>query len=386
MFIVACSIVAGSCGDGRRQTVPTQDREGVAEAKSHDEVAIDAVEPAAELAPTSPVNEWLRLAFVGDISFAWRELPRSGDPAKDDNPFVPLRPTLSRADLTFGNMEGIFADRDPRLARKHHNLWAPPVWADTFDDSGIDVLSMANNHAMDGDAASLLFTRELLESKGLAVLGAGRDADEAFAPLIVERPQGCVAVLAATTGVNPTRGTQKGAAVAVYREEADRRRFHDLVRETADRCPLMIVYFHWGPEKRPKPTPYVRTIARRLVDDGAQLVIGHHPHVLQGIEFRGDGVIAYSLGNFVFSRATWVAGMTGVLELDLTWRAGEQPSLESVRLVPAVIDRRSFTPEPPTRRHRERVFRRMREVSEPFGTRVELGDDGLIHFTPKSRR
>jgi poly-gamma-glutamate synthesis protein (capsule biosynthesis protein) len=134
----------------------------------------------------------------------------------------------------------------------------------------------------------------------------------------------------------------------------------------------------------------VRHLARGLIDAGANLVVGHHPHVLQGIEYYGDGVIAYSLGNFVFTRATAIARLTGVLEVDVQLTEGG-PDIRRVALEPAAIGRRDFMPRPVTARERRQVTRRMKDVSKRFKTRVETVGTQLRFLPPapkqpKSRR
>ena len=348
---------------------PSADAEELPPPDAHTEVT-----PAPE--PPDPVQN---LVFVGDVAFTWRDEPAGAVLAPGEDPFREVKPLLSEADFTVANMEGVLVDEDPRFARKSLNLWAKPIWAPSLVGAGIDLVSHANNHAFDGRSAGVFSTRRHLEATGVAVMGSGASEAEARAPFIYapEGLAGCVAIVPATLGVNRLpKGPGESAALALYILNDAEDIFETLAAAKA-RCPIAIPYIHWGPEYLDVPIHYVRRLARRLIEAGASMVVGHHPHVLQGVRFVDGRPIVFSLGNFVFSRATPTASLSGVLRVAV--RLDEEPRIESFELVPVVIGR-DYVPRPAVGRDAERVRARMEKTSRPFGTRVAL-EDGVLRFS-----
>lgn len=323
----------------------------------------------------------VRLTFVGDVAFTWRAPPAGAALAPDENPLRDVRALLEPADLTVANMEGVLVDADPRFATPTLNLWAPPVWAPTFAGAGVDLVSHANNHAFDGRSEGVFATRRAIEATGVAVMGSGRSRQEARRPFIHRTDAGCVAILPATLGVNRTP-PDRAAFLALYIFEANDDLF-DEVRAARRQCDAVVVYIHWGPEYREVPIPFVRRYARRLVEAGAVLVVGHHPHVLQGVEHRPGGVIIFSLGNFVFTRPRPTARLSGVLQVGLRL-GGEEPVIEDYGLVPVVIGAEDYAPRPAEGRDVAAVLARMQRTSRPLGTEARL-EDGVIRFRPRAR-
>jgi poly-gamma-glutamate synthesis protein (capsule biosynthesis protein) len=134
-----------------------------------------------------------------------------------------------------------------------------------------------------------------------------------------------------------------------------------VLEEAREDHDLLIVAVHWGDEYAEQPSIYQRRTAQALVDAGANLVVGHHPHVLQAIEGHGGGVIAYSLGNFLFENTSAIPRLTGVLKVKYAGAEGEDPCLEHAHFEPAYIKRAPIRhPVPATggmgKRVRERVI------------------------------
>jgi len=169
-------------------------------------------------------------------------------------------------------------------------------------DAGIRIAGLANNHILDYGVSAALDTIDRLVAVGITPIGAGRCAEEARQPAIVEFGEssraGVLAYSALATG-KPARGN-RGFAIAPARLEW----MADDVERLSRRVDAVIVSVHWGYEGVEYPMPESRSIARSLEAAGATIVFGHHPHVVQGIETLERGVAAYSLGDWVFDRLT----------------------------------------------------------------------------------
>jgi len=333
----------------------------------------EAAESAKQPVTPSLENGEVVFAFTGDISFAGRA-PVSGTrlPVEMD-PLVPLHDALRGADFTVANLECVLTQEDFGRVPGHPSLWAPPVWVQSLVRAGVDLVGLANNHAYDGGGAGLLESLSVVRGAGLRAFGAGATLDEARRAYDHQTPHGCVAFIPAATFVNQPTPEEPGRAAEYRRREL----LFAEVQAARERCAFVVVYLHGGPQYVNDPSPSQRRLARRLVESGAHLVVAHHPHVLQGVEFRGESAIAYSLGNLVFRNPRPNTFPTGVLRatVDLT----PEPRLTSLELVPAYIDRETYTPHPAGARSR-RMTRRLGQMSRHLGTRVELVN-GRIRFS-----
>lgn len=248
-------------------------------------------EPKAE--PT------VTLVAVGDILM--HEDVRKA--AVEQGGFEPLWaeviPLFQRADLVFGNLESPIAPLmgEPGMPYLFN---APGDLPGALRRSGFRVLSTANNHAYDQGVRGFLETQTRLEVAGLVSIGGGRDRQQAEAPRILERNGIRIAFLAWTGIFNRSYNREgKGPWVnGLDTEEACR-----AVRDARSRADAVVVSLHWGKEDRHEPTPRQREIAGRLFEAGADLLLGHHPHVLQPLDVADVGgrrvAVAYSLGNFI---------------------------------------------------------------------------------------
>lgn len=313
----------------------------------------------------------VRLALVGDVlldrgvaQFAGRE--------GWDAVFADVAPVLRSADLAVGNLECPVTARwetIPKLVR----FRASPDVLPALVHSGLDVLSLANNHSTDCGREGLVDTMRLLEGSGIRFVGAGGSEAEAERPVVVRVGGVRIAFVGFSDwlpeGMLPRADRP---AVALASEESVRR----AVTEATSSAEVVIASFHWGVEFAATPTPRQRRLARAAVEAGASVVVGHHPHVLQGLEWtdRGSGtrpcLVAYSLGNFVFDQQTRGAGDTAMLLCDLT-RGG----LVSARLVP--FETREAHPTAVPADDAARILSRLDEMSRELGARVK-GDGEVV--------
>jgi hypothetical protein len=252
--------------------------------------------------PLASGEEVVEVIAVGDVMLG-------RGVAQEAQPLAAVRPWLRAADLAVGNLECTIAAGGTSRPGPYR-LLAPLSAPAALRGAGFDVLGLANNHALDYDPAGLEETVSSLEEAGLSPVGSGPDVEAASQPLIREVGGVRLAFLALNDVPDPddrpgdegwTRAAwdpaRAAAAVAHARAEAD----------------AVIVSVHWGYEYELRPDPAQRDAARILLEAGADLVVGHHPHVVQGVQTgsrglmeasgaRDDGFVAYSLGNFVFDQ------------------------------------------------------------------------------------
>jgi poly-gamma-glutamate capsule biosynthesis protein CapA/YwtB (metallophosphatase superfamily) len=243
----------------------------------------------------------VHLAFVGDILLASGVetiMQKSGY----DFPYREVKGYLQQPDLTIGNLETPVTTRGTIL-KKEYNYRSSPLALPALAAAGFDVVNLANNHVMDYGTEGLLDTIDYLNKAGIQHVGAGHDRDEAFKPLFVDKKGIKIAVLGFSRIV-PDNSWKAGAnhpGVADTYDYSPPVKAIQLAKSQAD---LVVVITHWGIERKDTPEAYETDLAHRFIDAGADLIVGGHPHVLQGFETYKGKWIAYSLGNFIFTTNT----------------------------------------------------------------------------------
>jgi len=260
----------------------------------------------AELLPrlqaALPPEPLVHLAAVGDIMLD-RSLGAALQRGDLAYPFVGVAAALRAADLTVGNLESALGDVGAPQP-KRYPFRAPPEAAAALALAGFDLVSLANNHGMDYGPEALLQALALLEAQGVATVGAGANAAAAYAPHIFEVNGlrlaflGYVHVPVEYSGFDTASWTAGPTTPGLA--WGDPAQIRADVTAVAPQVDLVIVLLHSGHEYVAAPSAAQMAAARAAVEAGAHLVIGHHAHILQGIEFYGEGVIVYGTGNFAF--------------------------------------------------------------------------------------
>ncbi len=267
-------------------------------------------EPSASAPPEPPRT--LTLAASGDLVLnphAMRAIADDGE-AGYAHLLAGYAAALRATDVAFLNLEQPLVNdlvpldagwprQDTSRPRRSPILGATPALADALAAAGLDVASVTNNHAYDQGRAGLLRTLEALDRVGVVAVGAGTDADAAYAPVVLERGGVRVAFVAFSGFFNQHPGGEPSAVAA--RLEDDRVEASlASAREVAD---VVVASVHWGRDFAPSARGSERRLAWRLVEQGADVILGTGPHVLHAVERlespRGDAVVAYSLGNLV---------------------------------------------------------------------------------------
>ncbi len=292
------------------------------------------------VASTPSAADTLVVGAVGDLmigSWLTEILDREGAAY----PFGEVAELLDRADLLIGNLEGPFLDDTTGIvpADKSYTFAVPSRHVETLQAGGIDAVTLANNHILDFGMEGLRRTWEVLEGAGIDHIGTGIDSSSAHRHRIVERGGRRVALLAYNHVFPAEFWAKEGRGGTAHASDEGLAR---EVRRAESEADLVIVSFHWSAELLEKEKGYQQILARIAVDNGADLVIGHHPHVIQPLEWYRGRLIAYSLGNFIF--ASYSPSATGALLL--VHFEGERPLFADLYPLDVNNVRREFRPAP----------------------------------------
>uniref|UniRef100_UPI0035AB8012 CapA family protein n=1 Tax=Trichlorobacter ammonificans TaxID=2916410 RepID=UPI0035AB8012 len=240
------------------------------------------------------------------------------------HPFEKITGELRAGDLTLANLEMPLTRRGNEFTGKKFRFRARPEAAFALKKAGINVVTLANNHIMDYGVAGLADTLAALQRAGIDHVGAGGDLATACMPLITEIRGTRVAILGySLTLPQEFWAGRNRLGTAPLLERATKAHI-GAARRLAD---IVIVTVHWGEEGSSRLRPYQPRLARMMIDAGADAVIGHHPHILQGVERYKRGIIFYSLGNFAFAHKSKIADRTLLVRLRFN---GDQRSAELV--------------------------------------------------------
>jgi poly-gamma-glutamate synthesis protein (capsule biosynthesis protein) len=285
-----------------------------------------------------------------------------------DYPFAATAAELHRGDIAVGNLEAPITRHGIEFTDKRYRYRTPPKTAAALRDAGFAVVTLANNHMMDFGPAALCETLAHLDRAGVAHTGAGESLAAARQEAIITVGGKRIAFLAYSfTFPTEFYATPDSAGTApgyprYFREDIAR------ARAGADH---VIVSFHWGSEQATAPRPYQLEAARAAIDAGADAVIGHHPHVLQGIERYKNGIILYSLGNFTFGTMSRSSDRSVIARITLN------DGVTGVELVPINIFNKEVHYQPRVLKGKrgEAVINLLNRLSAEFGT-IIVKDEG----------
>lgn len=279
-----------------------------------------AADPAADTAGENPP---VTVAIGGDVIFEGvmrRRLEENPETAMG-----PISTPLTTADVAMVNLETPVTDRGTRAPGGGYRFRVPAPAFTALSSAGIDVASLANNHGMDYGVEGLEDTLANADDAGVRVMGAGLDAEEAYAPEIFDTPGGKVAVIGATDVLDDhlleawTAGEDKPGLASAKNEM--RGRLVEAVSAASKQADNVITYLHWGLVGDYCPLEHAPGLAQELVDAGADAVVGGHAHEVSPSGYLGDSFVQYGLGNFGFYNYYGPTAETGLLTL--TFQNGE---------------------------------------------------------------
>ncbi|MCC5953538.1 MAG: CapA family protein [Acidimicrobiia bacterium] len=335
--LAVVALVVGACG----ADTPTDGSAGGIEprtlaAGSHPAVAVPTTRtPDATLDGRWDPN-WLGsgepvvFAFGGDVHFEADMVTMLDDPTVS---MAPVAELLAPGDVRVVNLEAAITDAATPVA-KQFTFKVPERSLDALASLGIHAVSLANNHGMDFGEQGLRDSLDARARAPLAVIGVGENDDDAYHPYLTEVRGQRIGVIAATqvldTEFIPSwTATSDQAGLASAKEEG---RLLAAVERWRPEVDTLVLYLHWGTERQTCPNPAQLSLAPRLVEAGADIVVGGHAHVLQGAGMLDGAFVAYGLGNFIWWNDLLPGAQTGALMVTATGRR-----IEGYQLVPARI-------------------------------------------------
>lgn len=217
-------------------------------------------------------------------------------------PFLKITEDLQGIDILFGNLEGPISDKGTKIG-SIYSFRADPKAIEGLKYSGFNVLSLANNHAFDYGRYALEDTFSRLKESGINYVGAGLNENETFFPVIKEVKGTKIAFLAYTNlGSQYWKATSESSGIA-WISEMDFEKIKTDIQSTKSQTDIVIISLHSGEEYSQNITNFQTDFSKMAIDAGADLIVGHHPHVIQKNELYNDKYIFYSFGNFIFDQS-----------------------------------------------------------------------------------
>lgn len=329
-------------------------------------VPITPATPQEPAVPQPPPQ--VTLALVGDIlmdSWVGTEIKNKGV----DYPWLQVKDILSGADVTIGNLESAVGVSGSPIPGKTFTFRARPETLQGVANAGIDVVGLANNHVLDYGTKALGETLDNLDRYGIARTGAGRNVREAFTPVILERNGLKIGVLSFSRVV-PYPNWVAGPKQPGVANGWDNSVVLENIQKWNPQVDVLVVSIHWGTELADYPASDQTNLAKAMVDSGADVILGHHSHCLQGVAIYKERPILYSVGNFVFTSSS-VKARTGAIGLITMNKEG----LQDMQMVPTRLDRG----QPQVLQGKVKVGEiiRLQQLSKPFG--IEFNNEGKVY-------
>ncbi|MEK7514875.1 MAG: CapA family protein [Patescibacteria group bacterium] len=262
------------------------------------------------------------MIFVGDIMLSRSVGIRMAKENDYTFPFLHAAAFLQDADITFANLENPVSTRGKNVG-SIYSFRADPKTIEGLLFAGFDVVSIANNHLWDYGREAFLDTLSHLTQAGIDFVGGGNNIAEAERPVIRDVHGTRVAFLAYTEFLQSAVARETSAGISRW----DPERMAAAIASAKQANDIVVVSLHWGEEYKTQHNQQQETIAKAAIDAGADLVIGHHPHVVQEVERYKEGWIAYSLGNFIFDQYFSEETMRGLV-LKVRIKEGKVQSVE----------------------------------------------------------
>jgi poly-gamma-glutamate synthesis protein (capsule biosynthesis protein) len=317
---------------------------------------------------TKPVH----IIAVGDILLD-RGVGEYLDESGHDYPYASIKEKIMKGDIAVANLECPLTDsgravlKRPELIFKGNRLNAAAL-----KGTGFDLLNLANNHTMDQGREGLMNTIKVLSSSGIRSLGAGMTRSEARKPVFIEKGRTRIGFLGYSDFPPEGYMYDEGKADVA---RADMKFLSEEVKSARKQCDFLIVSFHWGKEFDYYPSIRQREMAHAAVENGADIIIGHHPHVLQSVEKYKDRLIFYSLGNFVFDRQL-PGGTDESVIIDITVDSGRW---SKIKIAPVRIE--NCKPVIVKGKAGEFILDKYKARSEDYGANIDIVD-GIGNITP----
>ena len=308
---------------------PEASAEPEAPIPKQDEILKAAEAPIAEPAAENDIQpaDTVTISLLGDCSIGdsaqYIANPGSYHDTVDKNgyawPFSLVSDYLKNDDLTVANLEAVLTTRT-RHTDKTYYLKAEPDHVRILSEGGIDMVNTVNNHCMDFFVEGYQDSLRCLDEAGIAHFGLVTNSQQTFDDL----------------GIADLNGIRAGFIGITYPQDTDQKKIAARIQKLREeeKCDVVIVSLHWGRETYMTPSSWQLPFARKIIDAGADAVYGHHPHVIQPIQFYKGKPILYSTGNFTFGTMSKQDPSTGIFQLTYGRNEKGETELKQLRVVP----------------------------------------------------
>ena len=312
------------------------------------------------------------ISLVGDILLS-RGVEEAIKENSIENLFEGVQKKLNHSEIVLGNLECALTESGvPALKVETLLFKTDPIHAKALCNAGFSILNLANNHSMDYGSEGISSTISALDECGIASLGAGADKTQANQPVFIKKEGIVFGFLGFSDFPADGYFTFSDRADVTF---VDRKTLANRVHSAKEECNFLIVSFHWGEEFAPDCDDMQKELAHLAADSGADLIVGHHPHVLQGVEKYGDSYIFYSLGNFVFDKLE-PAGTDETVICDVIF---DSDGVQSIAFIPMeIVD---CKPQPVYGDKAQNILTRLQELSESLGTDIVI-NGGVGYVEP----
>jgi poly-gamma-glutamate synthesis protein (capsule biosynthesis protein) len=296
-------------------------------ARPRADTSVPSAGSPGDTAAARALSPAITLAFAGDVNFERRTAKLLKTPA---TAFGPIASVLKSADFTAVNLETSVTSRGTPQPKTYHFRTTPTAFT-ALRDGGVDLVTMANNHVLDYGQVGLADTLAAAKAARFPYVGIGTNAAAAWAPYVTTIKGTRIAIIGvsqvaelASSWVATDTGPGEAHAINLSRTLA-------AVRAAKRQARIVVVFMHWGTEGQACPDANQLALAPKLAAAGATIIVGAHPHVLQGSGWLGHTFVAYGMGNFLWWEPSYSTA-TGVLELTIH---PNQPL--TARFIPAVV-------------------------------------------------
>ena len=337
------------------------------------EVFVD-IQQRIELEKKSAVEEpnHFKISLVGDLLMDGSikgQIDRNGT----DYPWEMVKEYFQNDDITIGNLETSITTGGVIWPDKAYNFRSYPANLESMENAGIDVLALANNHILDYGYDGLLDTIKHIDNTGIKRVGAGKDKEDAMKPAIIEKDGFKLGVLSASRVVPYVEWyatSKRPGLIGAYDGHIEE--LLSEVQKLKKDVDLVVLSIHWGTEGSDQPKDKDVILAKRLIDGGVDIIMGHHPHVLQGIEVYKGKPIFYSLGNFVFGTQGQLTSNTMIAQINLV-----DGQMDNIEIIPFNIE--LGRPVPVTEDIRQSKIDYMNKISKKFGAKID--ENGILNLS-----
>lgn len=336
------------------------------EDKKHEETVLS---PQEKIENEEIVSKEAVLCFAGDVmmdSYIAEYIKENGV----DYPWSSVSDVLKEADISVVNLETSVSTRGYTKKPAGYGFRSNPKTLEGLKNAGIDLVSIANNHVLDFGKEAFYDTLRYLDEYKIDYAGGGENKSKAEELKVLEK-NGIKFGFISYTSIIPNStwiASDNSPGIAGFKGDKDG--YGHLVKNikaSKDKCDILIVILHWGVEYDKVPKKWQTDIAHALVDSGADVIYGHHPHVLQGIEIYKDRPILYSTGNFVFLKNDDECGKTGVFQMTF-----DKKGFKKGKFIPVSINYCRANILKNDDEKGKNIINMLTNLSAKFGTKISL--------------